>query len=153
MLLHELRRSKWYKKKAIQRGRWNASGRGNYSTRGLKGQKARTWFSLHAGFEWGQTPLHQRLPKGRWFTRYFKLKKDIVPINVARFEEDERVHDGAKINMEQCITLGYCKDGEILKILGNGSISKKIVISDISISKVAQKKIEKVGWSVENTKE
>lgn len=153
MLLHELQKSKGYKKKAIRRGRGNASGRGNYSTRGLKGQKARAGFSQHPGFEGGQTPLHQRLPKARGFKRYFKLLTTVIPLNLSRLEADQNITDGMVLSLEQCIALGLCKDGEMVKILGNGDITKKLTITDLAVSKVAKEKIEKAGGKVEEAKE
>lgn len=73
MDLHNIKKSTGRTSKKLRRGRGDASGRGNYSTKGLKGQKARSGFSQKAYFEGGQTPLFMRLPKRRGFKRYFKL--------------------------------------------------------------------------------
>ncbi len=149
MLINDIRRPSYLKKKSLRRGRGNSSWRGNYSGRWLKGQKARTWFSLHPDFEWGQTPLFQRLPKNRWFKRYFKLIKVYTPVNLWKLENDERIKDGDIINKEKLVELGYIKEKEEVKILGTWSLKKKITFKWLFVSKKAEKKILEVGWLIE----
>lgn len=147
-MLHELRRPEGLKRKSIQIGRGNGTGRGNYSTRGLKGQKARTGFSQQPGFEGGQTPLHMRLPKSRGFKRYFKLINKVSPINLGRLNIDDRIKDNDVITPEVLYTLGYAKVGSSLKILGTGEVTKKLTFEWIAYSGSAKELIEKAGGSI-----
>ncbi len=147
-MLHQLSRPVSHKRKSIQIGRGNGSGRGNYSTRWLKGQKARTWFSQQPGFEWGQTPLHMRLPKSRWFKRYFKLINHVVAINVGVLNTDDRIATNDTISVETLYTLGYAKSGCGFKILGNGELTKALKIDGLAVSEGAKKIIENAGGSI-----
>jgi large subunit ribosomal protein L15 len=147
-MLHQLSRPLSHKRKSIQIGRWNGSGRGNYSTRWLKGQKARTWFSQQPWFEWGQTPLHMRLPKSRWFKRYFKLINHVVAVNVGVLNTDDRINTGDTISVETLYTLWYAKSGCGLKILGDGELTKLLKIEWIAVSQWAKTIIENAWWSI-----
>lgn len=150
MFAYQLTRTPWYKKPRIQRGRGDSSGRGNYSGRGLKWQGSRTGSSFRASFEWGQTPLVQRLPKLRGFKRYFKLQKVYQPVNLAALENDDRVTSGATINPEQLATWGFVRKNSAVKILGNGELTKKLTFTGIAqFSKVAEEKIQAAGGSIE----
>ena len=147
-MLHQLSRPLSHKRKSIQIGRGNGSGRGNYSTRWLKGQKARTWFSQQPGFEWGQTPLHLRLPKSRWFKRYFKLINHVVAINVGVLNTDDRIATNDTVSVETLYTLGYAKSGCGFKILWNGELTKVLKIEWLAVSEGAKKIIENAWGSV-----
>ncbi len=148
MLLHEIPASQWLKKAHIQRGRGNGSNRGNYSGRGLKGQKARSGGSLPWWFEGGQTPLSQRLPKQRWFKKYFKLIADVQAVNLTDLEQLVTVENGMTLNPETCFELGLCGVRQSVKILGQGEITKKITIDGIPTSASAAAKIVAAGGSV-----
>lgn len=148
-MLHELSRPSSYKRKWIQIGRWNGSGKGNYSTKWLKGQKARTWFSQQPGFEGWQTPLHMRLPKSRWFKRHFKLVNHIVAINVWVLNTDDRIVAGSMISASLLTELGYAKSWYGFKILGNGELSKSLTIQWLPTSASAKSAIEQAWGSVE----
>ncbi len=150
MLMHELKKSDTKKKKALRRGRGNSSWRGNYSTRGLKGQKARSGWSQQPGFEWGQTPLHMRLPKMRGFKRYFKLVDNYSIINLASLEHNDGVKAGDVVTVDYLANLGFCSKGDAVKILGEGELSKKLTFNGIAkFSKSAKEKVEKAGWTIE----
>lgn len=150
MQLHEIKKSAGRKRKALRVGRGNSSGRGNYSTKGLKGQKARSGGGVRPGFEGGQTPITQRLPKLRGFKRHFKLVVDVQPINLAKLQNDDRVKDG-DITMDTLVELGYVRKDETVKILGAGELSKKLVFKGFDkVSETAKTKIEKAGGSVES---
>lgn len=148
-MLHELSRPSSYRKKSIQIGRWNGSGRGNYSTKWLKGQKARTWFSQQPGFEGWQTPLHMRLPKSRWFKRHFKLVNHTVAINVWVLNSDDRIASGSVVSAMLLTELGYAKNWFGFKILGNGELTKTLTIQWLPLSSTAKNAIEKAGGSIE----
>ena len=128
------------KKQRKRVGRGNASGHGTYSGKGLKGQKSRSGFSLVPGFEGGQLRLVKKLPHMRGFTNIFK--KDYVGLNLKdlleHFNEDS-------IKISDFKEKGIIKNKQMIKILGDGEITKAINIEVNSISSSARSKIEKAG--------
>lgn len=147
MRIHELQKSKWLKDKARRKGRGNATGTGNYSGKGLKGQKSRSWFSMKPFFEWGQTSIVMRLPKARWFKRYYKLIKDVTIINLGTLDADERITDTMEITKTLLKTLWYIKSEKVcVKILSHGDYAKHLKFVDMdAISTWAQTKITTPG--------
>jgi large subunit ribosomal protein L15 len=127
-------------KKARKRiGRGMGSGQGKTSTRGHKGQHAGTGFSLMRGFEGGQMPLHRRLPK-RGFTNIFK--KQFAVVNLGRLEK----LDGDTFTVDRLLELGVVKkQGEAVKILGAGQLTRKITVEAHQFSKSALEKIKTAG--------
>lgn len=126
-------------------GRGTGSGNGKTSGKGHKGQKARSGYSRKAGFEGGQLPLFKRLPK-RGFSNY-EFKTDYAVINVESLNVFE---DGVEITPEILKDTGLLKnqlDG--VKILGNGTLNKKLSVKANSFTKSAIEKIEAKGGKVE----
>ena len=120
-------------------GRGMGSGRGKTATRGSKGQRAGTGFSLMRGFEGGQMPLHRRLPK-RGFTNIFK--KQYAVVNLGRLDK----LDGDDFTPDRLVELGVvrkARDG--VKILGSGELSRKIRVEAHFFSRSALDKIQKAG--------
>ena len=127
----------------FRRGRGHGSGNGKTAGKGHKGQKARSG-ATRPGFEGGQMPLYRRLPK-----RGFKNRntKDIVAINV---DVLNRFEDGAEVTVESLLaTRAISKAGDGVKILGNGELTKKLVVKVNAVSEAAKAKIEAAGGSVE----
>lgn len=148
MLLHEISRSKGYKNPKKRLGRGNASGKGNYSTKGLKGQKARSGGAKPVWFEWGQTPLTRRIPKLKGFKRYYKLVTNYQVVNVSDLEKFDADTVITKELLEENNLIR--KASEPVKILGNGELSKKLVFKGIdAFSASAKEKIEKAGGKIE----
>jgi len=147
MKIHQLQRSKGLKDKQRRLGRWNATGSGNYSGKGLKGQKSRSWFSMKPFFEWGQTSIVQRLPKARGFTRYYKLVKDVVIVNLGALDADPRITDAMEITKQLLKDLWYIKSAKaFVKLLSNGDYAKHLTFKDIdAFSAGAKIKMEKPG--------
>lgn len=145
MLLNELKRSSWLNKKSKRVGRGNGSGKGNYSTKGLKGQWARSGGGMPAWFEGWQTPLTQRLPKLRWFKKFFKHINDFQVVNLSSLEKDERISAWTTIDKALLKQLKYISNAEwTVKLLGNGELSKKLSFVGIdAFSGAAKEKIEK----------
>ena len=143
MKLHTLKRSKGIVSKAKRIGRGNGSGKGNYSTKGLKGQKARSGSGMKPFFEGGQTSIVQRIPKARGFTRYYKLVKDVAIVNLGALDMDDRITDGMEITKVMLKDLGYIKNASgLVKLLGNGEWTKKVTFVDMDrISATAEKKL------------
>lgn len=143
-MLHELTKSPGRSKPGKRVGRGNANGAGNYCGRGLGGQNSRAGGWVPAWFEGGQTPLYRRLPKLRWFKRYFKLLKHIEPINLGLLEADERIKSWDTINKELLTQYGYIrKVTSGVKILWNGDLKKKLTFDGLdAISASALTKVE-----------
>lgn len=149
MQLHELKKSPGRHKPGKRVGRGNASGAGNYAGRGMAGQRSRAGGSIPAWFEGGQTPLYRRLPKLRWFKRYFKLLNDHEPVNVWSLEADERIKSGDTITKEILTQYSYIrKSSSYVKILWNWDLKKKLSFDGIdAISASALTKVESAGGS------
>jgi large subunit ribosomal protein L15 len=125
-------------------GRGPGSGHGKTSTKGHKGQKARSGGSIKAGFEGGQMPLQRRLPK-RGFTPIDRIEYALVNI-----EQLEAFEAGSLVNAESLSAMGLIKSAKCnVKILGSGEISKPINVSGAKFSQSAKDKIVAAGGSVE----
>ena len=145
MRLEDLKPTEGSRKKPKRVGRGPGSGHGKTSGRGHKGQKARGTGKVRVGFEGGQMPLYRRLPK-----RGFKNvnKKIYSIINLKTLEEKFQEND--EVTPEILMKLGIVKkmrDG--IKVLGNGELSKPLVVKAHAFSKKAIEKIETVGGKVE----
>jgi len=125
-------------------GRGPGSGTGKTSGKGHKGQKARTGGGVHPWFEGGQMPLQRRLPK-RGFTNNFRTEFEIVNVgDLARIEAEEITPE--VLNAHRLIDLGKKRP---VKLLGDGSIDRKVTIRAHAVSAGARAKIEAAGGSVE----
>jgi large subunit ribosomal protein L15 len=133
-------------------GRGLGSGKGRYSGRGIKGQKARSGsHKMRAGFEGGQMPVYMRLGKQRGST-----SKDAMPIGPHRtytvpvnVRDLERVFDdGAKVGLEDLLEKGLIKNTRAdVKILANGELTKKLNVTAHRFSATAREKITAAGGS------
>ncbi len=133
------------KKKRII-GRGTGSGRGTTAGRGNKGQQSRSGGKTYPGFEGGQMPLYRRLPH-RGFSNYpFRKEWQIVNIEdlVLKFKTGETV-DAVSLLLKGLIR----KPEQLIKVLGNGSISIALNVSVDAISAGAKAKIEAAGGKVE----
>ena len=118
------------------------SGMGKTSTRGHKGQGSRSGSSLMRGFEGGQMPLHRRLPK-RGFTNIFKIQYEVVNLErLAGLNETEITP--AVLRKAGVVT----SKTTLVKVLGQGELSKALTVHAHKFSKSAQEKIEKAGGTV-----
>ncbi|MBQ2967745.1 MAG: 50S ribosomal protein L15 [Clostridia bacterium] len=134
-------------KENYRKGRGHASGNGTQAGRGHKGQKARTGGGVRPGFEGGQMPLYRRLPK-RGFKNIFA--KEYVEVNVSAFEVFENNTEvDAKLLKDKGIIKKVC-DGIV--VLGNGEISKKIIVKAAKFTASAKAKIETAGGKAEVVK-
>ena len=123
-------------------GRGMGSGMGKTSTRGHKGQRSRSGSRMMRGFEGGQMPLHRRLPK-RGFTNIFKTEYTILNIErIAGLGE-------AEVTLDTLVKAGLAKDGDLVKVLGDGELKKKVNVQAHKFSKSAQEKITKAGGKAE----
>ncbi|HPF43560.1 MAG TPA: 50S ribosomal protein L15 [Syntrophomonadaceae bacterium] len=144
MKLNELKSPPGANKSIKRVGRGTGSGHGKTSTRGHKGQHARSGSGVRPGFEGGQMPLQRRIPK-RGFNNIFKKQYAIVNLkDLNGFE------DGTEITPVLLLEEGIIKsvkDG--VKILGNGDLDKKLFIQTHKISKQAEEKVLAQGGKVE----
>ncbi|MDO5716638.1 MAG: 50S ribosomal protein L15 [Tissierellia bacterium] len=125
-------------------GRGIGSGMGKTSTRGQKGQNARSGGGVRPGFEGGQMPLFRRLPK-RGFTNIWRTDYELVNV------EDLNIFDeGTVIDREFLIEQGLVRrNARRVKVLGRGELTKKLTIKVDKISASAKEQVEKLGGSVE----
>lgn len=133
-------------------GRGPGSGKGRYSGRGLKGQKARSGsHKMRPGFEGGQMPIHMRVGKQRGAT-----SKDAMPIGPHRtatlpvnVRDLNRFDDGTEVTLELLVSAGVIKNTRVdVKILGQGELTKKVSVTAHAFSATAREKIERAGGSV-----
>ena len=147
MLLHELQKSKAYKNSKKRLGRWNASWKGNYSTKGLKWQRARSGGAKPIWFEWGQTPLIQRTPKLKWFKRYYKLVKNYEVVNVVNLND---LRAWTTVTKEKLKELNLISSPlALVKILWKGKLEKKLNFEWIdAFSNSAKEQILAQWWEI-----
>ena len=129
---------------AKRKGRGHATGNGKTAGRGHKGQKARSGGGVRIGFEGGQMPLARRVPK-RGFNNIFA--KPLEAINVSALEKFD---NGAVVDAKTLLDAGVlskCRYG--FKVLGSGSITKKITVKASAFSESAKAKIEAAGGKAE----
>lgn len=125
-------------------GRGIGSGIGHTSGKGTKGQNSRSGGGVRPGFEGGQLPLFQRLPK-RGFHNHNKVEYAVVNVEALNVFEN-----GAVVDVEAMVAaklVKEVKDG--VKVLGNGELTKKLTVKAAKFSSAAQKAIEAAGGSVE----
>ena len=145
MKLHELMQNAGARKTRKRVGRGMGSGLGKTSGKGEKGQKARSGVSIPATFEGGQLPLYRRLPKRGFSNAPFNIK--YATINVSDLNCFE---DGTVVTPELLKETGLLKnqlDG--VKVLGNGTLEKKLTIKANKFTHEAVSKIEKSGSKLE----
>ena len=143
MKLHELNAAPEAKtRKRVGRG--PGSGLGKTSGRGENGQKSRSGASIPAWFQGGQTPLYRRVPK-RGFNNVFSI--EYATVNVSDLE---RFENGTVVNMELLLNEGIVrKPFAGLKVLGNGTLTKKLTVEAKKFTASAKEKVEAVGGKIE----
>jgi len=141
MKLHELKPAPGSKRPKKRVGRGPGSGTGKTAGRGHKGQRSRSGYSQRLGFEGGQMPLIRRVPK-RGFTNIFRTEHAVV--NVGRLADV-----GDEVTPELLVTKGLVRPGLPVKVLGEGEVTKAIVVTAHRFSKSAREKIEAAGGRCE----
>lgn len=126
-------------------GRGTSSGTGKTSGKGHKGQNARSGGGVRIGFEGGQTPLFRRIAKRGFSNAMFKTEYAVINLSdLNKFE------DGAVITPELLKEMGILKNQlNGVKILGNGTLEKKLTVKANQFSKKAKEEIEKLGGKAE----
>ena len=145
MKLHELSKveGSTHRRKVVGRG--PGSGHGKTSGRGEKGQKARSGGGVHMWFEGGQTPLYKRLPRRGFSNARFSTKYAVVNVS-----DLNRFKDGEVVTPELLIESGLVKkELNGIKILGNGTLEKKLTVKANRFTNSAITKIEELGGTTE----
>lgn len=142
MHLHDLKPAPGAHKQARRIGRGTGSGRGKTSGRGQKGQDARSE-GFRLGFEGGQMPLSQRLPKLPGFKNPFKKVYSLV--NLSKLS---RFPDGTTVDAQTLLEAGLVHPGEEIKVLGAGGLQRKLTVEAHAFSDSARQAIEKRGGTV-----
>lgn len=126
-------------------GRGPGSGLGGTSTRGHKGQKSRSGYSKKIGFEGGQMPIQRRLPK-------FGFKNinrvEYKGINLSTLQQLADAQQMSRIAVSDLIAAGFISSSQLVKILGNGSLTAKLEVEAHAFSKSAAAAIEAAGGTV-----
>lgn len=140
----ELRPPKGAKRPRKRIGRGDGSGRGTYSGRGIKGQKARSGPGIRPNFEGGQLPLAKALPSTRGFTNIFKKQFSVVNLNRIATLDGE-----GEVTPERMAEAGLVRDlKRPVKVLGRGELERPLVVEAHFFSTSARRKIESAGGSV-----
>ncbi len=139
MDLSNLKPAKGSVKKGKRLGRGQGSGRGGTSTRGHKGAKSRSGYSKKVGFEGGQMPLQRRVPK-------FGFKNinriEYKGINISTLQDLAEKHNLEKIDHEVLVMAGLVSKNALVKILGKGTLERKLDVHAHAFSKSAVEAIE-----------
>ncbi len=142
---HELKPNPGAKHDKRRVGRGDGSGMGSYSTRGLKGQKARSGGGVRRGFEGGQVPLQKGLPMLRGFTNNFRV--EYTEVNLDRLDVFAQ---GSRVSPAEMQSAGLIKDAsQRIKVLARGVIDRPLTVAAHRFSQAARAAIEAAGGAVE----
>ena len=142
--LEDLKPNKGAVKKTVRVGRGRSSGCGKTSSRGNNGEGQRSGRSAKRGFEGGQMPAFRRLPKLKGFNNVFAL--NAAAVNVSALEKIDAKEITLSVLIENKMVH---TSSEILRILGNGELTKKVTVKANYVTESAKEKIEKAGGKVE----
>lgn len=143
MKVHDLKPAEGSKKSAKRVGRGTGGKGGKTAGRGTKGQRARN--TVARGFEGGQMPLKQRVPKLRGFNNPFRVEYQAVNLHTLA---DLAEQVGADIDIDTLVAQGVVRKGAYVKILARGEISTKVNVSAHAASASAKEAIEAAGGSI-----
>ncbi len=136
MKLHDLKPNPGSRKKPTRKGRGDSAGQGSFSGRGVKGQKARAGGGVRLGFEGGQTPLLRRVPKLKGFRNPNRIEYTVM--NLVQIEAG--YNDGEVVSPATLYAKGLVSKAKLpIKILGTGTLTKKVTFEDVKMSKSVEK--------------
>jgi len=126
-------------------GRGPGSGLGGTSTRGHKGAKSRSGYSKKVGFEGGQMPIQRRLPK-------FGFKNinrvEYKAINIDTLQQLADTKKVSKVGIEELVNAGFISSKQLVKILGNGTLTAQLEVTAHAFSKTAESAIQAAGGTI-----
>jgi large subunit ribosomal protein L15 len=141
MKIHDLQPPEGSKKRPKRVGRGIGGKGGKTAGRGTKGQRARG--TVPVGFEGGQMPLHQRVPKLRGFNNPFRVDYQAVNLDTI---ETSGLDD---VSPETLLSKGLVSKGALIKVLGRGEITRAVTVKAHAVSKSAEAAITGAGGTVE----
>ncbi len=142
--LNTLSPSPGARKQSKRVGRGPGSGSGKTASRGHKGARSRTGYSMKAGFEGGQMPLHRRLPK-RGFNNIFKVQSVLITLDML-----DRFEAGATVDQQALVDAGLIKGMDVpVKVLANGELHKALTVKLAKLSQGAKDRIVAAGGTAE----
>lgn len=142
--LEDLKPNKGAVKKTVRVGRGRSSGCGKTSSRGNNGEGQRSGRTAKRGFEGGQMPAFRRLPKLKGFNNVFALNAAAVNVSALNKVDAEEITLSVLIENKM-----VHPSSEVLRILGNGELTKKVNVKANYVTESAKEKIEKAGGKVE----
>jgi len=145
MELHDLKPAVGSTKQKRRIGRGPGSGKGGTSTRGHKGAKSRSGYKQKVGFEGGQMPLQRRVPKGG-FKNPFRVEYKAV--NVGLLDSLAEKNNWDKITVAALVEAGLIRKKQLVKVLAQGEIKRKLVVEAHAFSKKAEEMITAAGGSI-----
>jgi large subunit ribosomal protein L15 len=145
MKLHDLQPAEGSKHRRRRVGRGISAGQGKTAGRGTKGQRSRTGRGIKPYFEGGQLPLVRRLPHTRGFKNIWRVDYEVVNLDALNAKFDA----GAEITPEGLVELGLVQHPEHVKVLGNGALSKALIVKAHAFSTSAKEKIAAAGGQAE----
>ena len=149
MKLHTLKPAKGAVHKEKRLGRGEASGHGGTSTKGNKGQQARTGYQRKMAHEGGQMPIQRRVPK-RGFKNPHRIEYKVF--NLGQIDQLVEKYGIQEFTLENLYTNGLISQTDRVKVLGNGELKTKLTFKVNAISEKAKSTIEANGGSVEVVK-
>ncbi|HDR52305.1 MAG TPA: 50S ribosomal protein L15 [Mariniphaga anaerophila] len=146
MDLSKLKPASGSTKKTKRIGRGQGSGYGGTSTRGHKGQKSRSGYSKKVGFEGGQMPLQRVVPKSG-FKNFNRVEYKAINLDVLQqLAENKNI---TTVDFTTLVSAGMVSKNEKVKILGGGTLDKKLDVKAHAFSKSAKEAIEKLEGTTE----
>lgn len=142
--LNTLSPSPGARKQSKRVGRGPGSGSGKTASRGHKGARSRTGYSMKAGFEGGQMPLHRRLPK-RGFNNIFKTQSVLITLTML-----DSFETGTIVDQQALVDAGLIRDVNVpVKVLANGELHKVLTVKLAKFSQGAKDQITAAGGTAE----
>ena len=126
-------------------GRGQGSGKGGTSTRGTKGAQARAGYEHKIGFEGGQMPIQRRLPK---FGFRNINRVEYKAINLETIQQLAEAKTLQTVGVEDFVAAGFISSNQLVKVLGNGTLTAKVEVKAHAFSKSAAAAIEAAGGQV-----
>ncbi|MDY5773734.1 MAG: 50S ribosomal protein L15 [Bacteroidaceae bacterium] len=145
MKLHNLQPAEGSTHSRRRIGRGPGSGLGGTSTRGHKGAKARSGYKKKIGFEGGQMPLQRRVPKSG-FKNINRVEYKAINLGVLQTLAESK--NLSVITVQSLIDAGFISSKQLVKILGNGSLTTKVDVEAHAFSKSAEEAIKALGGNV-----
>jgi large subunit ribosomal protein L15 len=141
MKIHDLKPAPGSNTRKRRVARGIAGKGGKTAGRGTKGQHARN--TVKVGFEGGQLPIQQRVPKLKGFTNPFRVEYGVINLDTLE------TFEGAEANPSTLLAKGLVSKNDLVKVLGRGTLTKKVTVRAHAFSKSAEAAITAAGGTVE----